>query len=92
MQREAQRIQRQKELDASHAPGEFRLKLHGGDTGRRFVVIRERIRQSGASLGCQLIEAPGCTFQILVTSRQDGPEGPGGIPASAPTWRTASLN
>lgn len=74
MQREAQRIQHWRELDANYAAGEFRLKLHGWNTERRFVVIRERIRESRASLGRQLIEVPGYTFRVFVTSRQDAPE------------------
>lgn len=38
------------------------------------MVIRERIRESRASLGRQLIEVPGYTFRGFVTSRQDAPE------------------
>lgn len=74
VQREAQRIQNWTELDANYAAGQFRLKLHGWNTERRFVVIRERIRETRASLGRKLIEVPGYTFRIFVTSRQDAPE------------------
>ncbi len=74
VQREAQRIQHWTELDANYAAGEFRLKLHGWTTERRFVVIRERVRETRASVGRKLIDVPGYTFRIFVTSRLDAPE------------------
>ncbi len=66
--RESQRVQQWVELDANYAVGEFRLALHGWTARRRFVVIRERVRESRASLGRKRIEAPGCSFRIFVTS------------------------
>jgi hypothetical protein len=74
VQREAQRIQDWTELDANYAAGQFRLKLHGWNTEGRFVVIGERIRETRASLGCKLIEVPGYTFRIFVTSLDGPPE------------------
>lgn len=74
VKREAQRIQQWTELDANYAVGEFRLKLHGWTTERRFVVIRELIRESRASVGRKLIDVPGYTFRIFVTNRTDAPE------------------
>lgn len=74
VRREAQRTQDWTELDADYAAGQFRLKLDGWNTRRRLVVIHERIRQTRASLGRKLIEVPGYTFRIFVTSRQDVPE------------------
>ena len=38
-------------LDDDYAIGEFRLKLHGWSVERRFVVIREQMRESRASVG-----------------------------------------
>jgi hypothetical protein len=74
VKREAQRIQKWTELDANYAVGQFRLKLHGWTTERRFVVIRERVRESRASVGRKLIDVPGYTFRIFVTNRNDAPE------------------
>jgi hypothetical protein len=74
VKREAQRIQQWTELDANYAVGEFRLTLHGWTTQRRFVVIRERLRENRASVGRKLIDVPGYTFRIFVTNRSDAPE------------------
>ena len=54
-------------MDANYAAGEFRLKLFGWTTERRFVVIRERERESRATVGRKLIDVPGYTFRIFVT-------------------------
>ncbi len=74
VKREAQRIQKWMELDANYAVGQSRLKLHGWTTERRFVVIRERVRESRASVGRKLIDVPGYTFRIFVTNRNDAPD------------------
>lgn len=74
VQREAQRVQQWVELDANYAVSEFRLTLHGWTTQRRFVVIRERVRESRASVGRKLIEVPGYSFRIFVTSLDGPPE------------------
>ena len=74
VKREAQRIQQWVELDANYAVSEFRLTLHGWATQRRFVVVRERVRESRASVGRKLIEVPGYTFRIFVTSLDGPPE------------------
>lgn len=74
VKREAQKVQKWTELDANYAVGEFRLKLHGWNTERRFAVIRERVRESRASVGRKLIDVPGYTFRIFVTNRNDAPE------------------
>jgi DNA-directed RNA polymerase subunit N (RpoN/RPB10) len=60
-------------LDDDYAIGEFRLKLHGWSVERRFVVIREQMRESRASVGRKLIDVPGYTFRIFVTSCSYGP-------------------
>ena len=74
VKREAQRVQQWTELDANYAAGEFRLKLFGWTTERRFVVIRERERESRATVGRKLIDVPGYTFRIFVTNRTEAPE------------------
>jgi Transposase DDE domain group 1 len=74
VKREAQHIQQWRELDENFAVGEFRLKLHGWQVERRFVVIRERVRESRDSVGRKLIDVPGYTFRIFVTSCAEAPE------------------
>jgi hypothetical protein len=74
VKREAQRVQQWTELDANYAVGEFRLTLHGWTTQRRFVVIRERVREKRASVGRKLIDVPGYTFRLFVTNRPDAPQ------------------
>jgi len=74
VKREAQQVQQWTELDANYAAGEFQLTLHGWSTQRRFVVIRERVRENRASVGRKLIDVPGYTFRIFVTNRTDSPE------------------
>jgi len=61
-------------LDENFATGEFRLQLHGWTTERRFVVLRERVREDRDSLGRKLIDVPGYTFRIFVTSCPEAPE------------------
>jgi hypothetical protein len=74
VKREAQHIQEWRELDENFAAGEFRLKLHGWQVERRFVVIREQVRESRDSVGRKLIDVPGYTFRIFVTSCAEAPE------------------
>jgi DDE family transposase len=72
IKREAQRVQTWKALDASYSVGEFRVMLLGWQTPRRFVVVRELVREG--SVGRKLFEVPGYTFRLFVTSRSDAPE------------------
>jgi hypothetical protein len=74
VKRAAQRIEQWRELDENFAVGEFRLRLHGWETERRFVVVRERMREGRDSLGRRLIDVPGYTFRVFATSSQDAPE------------------
>jgi len=71
VKRAAQRVEQWRELDENFAAGEFRLRLHGWSVERRFVVIRERMREGRDSVGRKLIDVPGYTFRILVTSCPD---------------------
>ena len=73
VKRAAQRVEAWTILDDNYAAGEFRLKLHGWDEERRFVVIRERVRESRASVGRKLIDVPGYTFRVFVTSETAAP-------------------
>jgi len=71
---EAQRVQNWRALDENYSVGEFRRKLLGWERERRFVVVRELVRESCNSLGRQLFDVPGYTFRIFVTSRSEAPE------------------
>jgi hypothetical protein len=54
--------------------GDFPLQLLGWDRARRFVVVREQLRETKRSLGRKLFEVPGYTFRVFVTNRPDPPE------------------
>jgi Transposase DDE domain group 1 len=74
LKREAARVQEWRALDANYSVGEFRLQLFGWDQQRRFVVIREQLRETRRSPGRKLLEVPGYTFRVLVTNLTDPPE------------------
>ena len=74
VKRAAQRVEHWTALDDDYAVGEFALKLLGWRVERRFVVIRERVREGRDSVGRKLIEVPGYTFRVFVTSCGDPPE------------------
>jgi len=74
VKRSAQRVEQWREVDENFAVGEFRLRLHGWEVDRRFVAIRERVREGRASIGRKLIDVPGYTFRVFVTSCSDAPE------------------
>ena len=69
VQRAAQRVEQWHMLDDNYALGEFRLRLWNWDTERRFIAVRERVRESRPSVGRKLIEVPGYTFRVFVTSQ-----------------------
>ena len=75
VKRAAQRVEQWTMLDDDYAVGEFRLQLHGWSVERRFVVIREQVREGRDSVGRKLIDVPGYTFRIFVTSCVDPPRG-----------------
>ena len=74
VKRAAQAVAQWTALDDYFAVGEFRLKLHGWSVERRFVVIREREREERDSVGRKLIDVPGYTFRVFVTSCVEAPE------------------
>ena len=74
VKRAAQRVEQWRELDEYFAVGEFRLQLYGWSNQRRFIVIRERLREKRDSPGRRLIDVPGYTFRVLVTSCEAAPE------------------
>lgn len=74
VKRAAQRVEEWTILDENFAVGEFRLKLYGWSVERRFVVVRERVREDRDSVGRKLIDVPGYTFRVMVTSCTDAPQ------------------
>lgn len=64
------RIQEWRALDDDYAVGEFRAQLLGWSRARRFVVVRERVREKQAALGRKLLEVPGYTFRVFVTNTE----------------------
>lgn len=67
VKREAHRIEHWIAVDDDYAVGEFQLRLHNWKVARRFVVVRERIRETRGSVGRKLIDVPGYSFRIFVT-------------------------
>jgi hypothetical protein len=59
-------------IDEPHAVGEFTVKLFGWSKERRFVVVRERVRETKAAVGRRLLDVPGYTFRVWVTNRSEG--------------------
>jgi hypothetical protein len=74
LKREATRVKEWRALGAIYPVGEFPLQLLGWDRERRFVVVREEIRESKPSVGRKLFEVPGYTFRLFVTNLADPPE------------------
>ncbi len=74
LKREAARVREWRALDETYAVGEFRLQLLGWDRERRFVVVREQLRETKRSRGRKLREVPGYTFRVFVTNRAEAPE------------------
>jgi DNA-directed RNA polymerase subunit N (RpoN/RPB10) len=74
VKRAAQRVEQWTMLDDDYAAGEFRLQLHGWSVERRFVVLREQVREGRESVGRKLIDVPGYTFRVFVTSCAEPPQ------------------
>lgn len=74
LKREAARVRDWRQLDENYAVGEFQLRLSTWTKARRFVVVREKIREQKGAAGRKLIDVPGYTFRLFVTSRSETPE------------------
>jgi hypothetical protein len=74
IKREAQNIQDWVDLGQAYSMGEFRVKLLGWLTERRFVVIRELLREGRDNVNRKLIHVPGYTFRIFVTNSSGAPQ------------------
>lgn len=59
--------------DDEYAVGEFQLRLHNWKLQRHFVVVCERVREKRSSVGRKLMDVPGYTFRIFVTSSTASP-------------------
>lgn len=70
----AQRVEHWQPLDDNYSVGEFRLRLCSWNIERRFIAVRERVRESRPSVGRKLIDVPGYTFRVFVTSQTQAPE------------------
>jgi hypothetical protein len=68
LRREAAQVSEWEPRDENYSAGEFRLQLFGWDRARRLAVIRERLRKEKRSPGRRLLEVPGYTFRLLITS------------------------
>jgi hypothetical protein len=74
VQSAAQRVEQWQELDENYAVGEFRLRLCTWKAERRFIAVRERVRESRHSVGRKLIDIPGYTFRVFVSSQTQAAE------------------
>ena len=45
----------------------------GWSCERRFVVIRERVREGRAAVGRKLLDVPGYIYRVFVTNRAEAP-------------------
>ena len=70
---EVQSVNQWRDLDSVYSVGEFNKQLHGWSRERRFVVVRERLREK-SSVGRRLLTVPGYTFRLFVTALSDAPE------------------
>ena len=71
LKRRAAVIHQWQPVDEHYAVGEFRAQLLGWSAERRFVVVRERVREDREAVGRKLIDVPGYTFRIWVTNRNE---------------------
>jgi hypothetical protein len=62
-----------RDIGGGYAVSSFTLKLQGWGDTRRFVVVREQVRDGKSAVGRMLIDVPGYTFRIWVTNRSDDP-------------------
>ena len=67
-------IREWRRIDENYEAGEFHASLMGWKKERRFVVIRERLRESKQAVGRKLIDVPGYTYRVFVTDSQEAPE------------------
>ena len=71
VKREVTRIVQWSALDENYATGECEVKLMGWTQPRRFVVVREQVRDSKPPLGKKLIDIPSVPFDQACSSEID---------------------
>lgn len=71
IKRRAASISQWKEIDENYAVSEFRARLMGWPVERRFVVLRERLREDKEAVGRKLLDVPGYVFRVWVTNRDE---------------------
>lgn len=71
LKRQAAAIRSWQAVDGHYAVGEFTAKLQGWSKERRFIVVREQIREDKEAVGRKLIDVPGYTFRMWVTNRTE---------------------
>jgi hypothetical protein len=71
LKRRAAALNQWQSVDEHYAAGEFRAQLFGWSAERRFIVVREQVREDKEAVGRKLIEVPGYTFRIWVTNRTE---------------------
>jgi hypothetical protein len=74
LQRRAAEIKEWRSLDPTYAVGAFSAQLLGWHQERRFIAVREQIREEKRSVGRKLLEVPGYTFRLFVTNTQEDPD------------------
>jgi hypothetical protein len=71
LKRRAAGLQNWEQVDEHYAVSEFKAQLQGWSQERRFVVVRELMREDKEAVGRKLIDVPGYTFRIWVTNRSE---------------------
>jgi len=73
LKRQAAALRDWQAVDEDYAVGQFTAQLLGWSKARRFVVVRERVRENKEAVGRKLIDVPGYTFRIWATNRAEAP-------------------
>ena len=71
IKRKAASLCQWKQIDDNYAVSEFRARLMGWPIERRFVVLRERVREDKEAVGRKLLDVPGYVFRVWVTNRDE---------------------
>jgi len=69
LKRRAASLCQWQEIDENYAVSEFGARLMGWPVERRFVVLRERLREDKEAVGRKLLDVPGYVFRVWVTNR-----------------------
>lgn len=59
------------QLDENYAVSELETQLFGWNKPRRFVVVRELVRDTKQAVGRKLLDVPGYTFRIFAADRSE---------------------